>query len=179
MLREHRSKKIDIFLKELTPRLRTYELRGQGKKMTNIKTYKHLTLFYKNYLQKRHTSPSVRHWIKGTYVEKKSTFFKELTPRLRTYELRGQGKKITNIKTNKHLTLSYKNYLQKRHTSPSVRHWIKGTYVEKNRHFLKNWHPICGPMSFMTKGKKMTKIKTNKHLTLSYKNYLQKRHTSP
>ena len=41
----------------------------------------------------------------------KSTFFKELTPLSRTYELRcqgGGGKKNTRSKTNKHLTLSYK-----------------------------------------------------------------------
>ena len=37
-------------------------------------------------------------------------------------------------------------------------------------------------MSFAVKGKKkkeMTKIKTNKHLTLSYKNYLQNNTRSP
>ena len=48
-------------------------------------------------------------------LSKKIDVFKELTPRLRTYELRGQGKKI---KTNKHLTLSYKNDLQKRPPVP-------------------------------------------------------------
>ena len=50
-------------------------------------------------------------------VSVKSKFFKELTPRLWTYELRGQGKKKaqSESKTNKHLTLSYKNYLQKWH----------------------------------------------------------------
>ena len=38
-------------------------------------------------------------------------------PRSRTYELRGQGKKeMYKIKTNTHLTLSYKNYLQNHHT---------------------------------------------------------------
>ena len=48
-------------------------------------------------------------------MSKKSTFFKELTPRSQTYELRGQGgkKKKTKFKTNKHLTLSYKIYFQK------------------------------------------------------------------
>ena len=56
--------------------------------------------------------------------------------------------------------------------------WLfKGVVYEKNRIFLKNWHPVRGPMSFATKGKKdMYQIKTNKHLTLSYKNYLQKRY---
>ena len=36
-------------------------------------------------------------------------------------------------------------------------------------------------MSFVAKGKKkeMYKIKTNTHLPLSYKNYLQNRYTSP
>ena len=35
-------------------------------------------------------------------------------------------------------------------------------------------------MSFAAKGKKSPyKIKTNKHLTLSYKNYLQNRHLTP
>ena len=50
----------------------------------------------------------------------KFKIFKELTPRLRTYEPRGQGKKkaYTKSKTNKHLTLSYKNYLQKRAVTP-------------------------------------------------------------
>ena len=40
--------------------------------------------------------------------------FKELTPRLRTYELCDQGKnkiKLPNPRQTKHLTLSYKNYL--------------------------------------------------------------------
>ena len=57
--------------------------------------------------------------IKLVFTEK-IDIFKELTPRSRTYELRDQGKKkeMTKIKTNKHLTLSYKNCLQKRHTSP-------------------------------------------------------------
>ena len=55
-------------------------------------------------------------------MSEKSTFFKELTPRSRTYELRSQGgkkeekkkkkKRANKIKTNKHPTLSYKNYLQ-------------------------------------------------------------------
>ena len=58
------------------------------------------------------------------------------------------------IKTNKHLTLSYKNYLQNLHTHPWVRHWIKGVGVGKINIFLKNWHPIYGPMSFAAKGKK-------------------------
>ena len=35
-------------------------------------------------------------------------------------------------------------------------------------------------MSFVAKGeKKIYKIKTNKHLTLSYKDYLQNRHAPP
>ena len=44
----------------------------------------------------------------------------KLTPRLRTYELRSQEgkKKYTQSKTNTHLTLSYKNYLQKCATPP-------------------------------------------------------------
>ena len=46
--------------------------------------------------------------------------------------------------------------------------------------FLKNWRPIRGPMSFAAKEKKSQyKIKTNKHLTKSYKNYLQNRHRGP
>ena len=49
---------------------------------------------------------------------KKSTFFKELTPRSRTYDLHGQGKKMHQTKTNKHLILSYKNYIQKRYAPP-------------------------------------------------------------
>ena len=57
---------------------------------------------------------------------------------------------------------------------------LKGVGVEKKRHFLKNWHPVRGPTSFAAKGKKeMYKIKTNKHLTLFYKNYLQNRHAPP
>ena len=53
--------------------------------------------------------------LKGVDREK-SAVFKELTPSFRTYELHGQGKKkkaLTESKTNKYLTLSYKNYLQK------------------------------------------------------------------
>ena len=54
--------------------------------------------------------------IKGVDREK-SAVFKELTQIFRTYELRGQAKKkkkkLTESKTNKYLTLSYKNYLQK------------------------------------------------------------------
>ena len=74
---------------------------------THIHTYKHINtkrLFF----------------LKGTGSEKKSTFFKELTPRSRTYELRGQGeiKAYTESKTDKHLALSYKNYLQKRAVPP-------------------------------------------------------------
>ena len=69
--------------------------------------------------------------LRGCYT-KISTFFKELTPRSRTYELRGHGKKkdMYQIKTNKQLTLSYKNYLQKRYTPPSficVCLWLPGT----------------------------------------------------
>ena len=53
----------------------------------------------------------------------------------------------------------------------------------KNRQFLKNCHPVRGPMSFSAKAKKkkkkgIYKIK-DKHLTLSYKNYLQKRGLPP
>ena len=45
--------------------------------------------------------------------------FKELTLHSQTYELCGQGKKIQyKIKANKHLTLSYKNYLQNRDHAP-------------------------------------------------------------
>ena len=54
-------------------------------------------------------------------MSEKSTFFKEWTPCSRTYELRGQGKekkKYTKSKTNKRLTLSYKNYLQNQHPIP-------------------------------------------------------------
>ena len=44
---------------------------------------------------------------------------KELVPHSRTYELCGQEKKSQyKIKTNKHLTLPYKNYLQNRHRGP-------------------------------------------------------------
>ena len=55
--------------------------------------------------------------FKGVDREK-SAVFKELTQNFRTYELRGQAKKkkkkvLTESKTNKYLTLSYKNYLQK------------------------------------------------------------------
>ena len=42
-----------------------------------------------------------------------------MTPHSRTYELRGQGEKSQyKIMTNKHLTPSYKNYLQKQHRPP-------------------------------------------------------------
>ena len=34
-------------------------------------------------------------------------------------------------------------------------------------------------MSFAAKGKNLYKIKTNKHLKLSYKNYLQNRRPAP
>ena len=34
---------------------------------------------------------------------------------------------------------------------------IKGTYVGKIYIFLKNWHPVRGPMSFVAKGKKNPK----------------------
>ena len=55
--------------------------------------------------------------VKGVDREK-SAVFKELTQSFRSYELRGQAKKkkkkaLTESKTNKYLTLSYKNYLQK------------------------------------------------------------------
>ena len=52
--------------------------------------------------------------LKGVDREK-SAVFKELTQSFRTIELRGQAKKkaLTESKTNKYLTLSYKNYLQK------------------------------------------------------------------
>ena len=58
-----------------------------------------------------------KHWLKGVDREK-SAVFKELTQSFRTYELRGQAKKkkkkaLTESKTNKYLTLSYKNYRQK------------------------------------------------------------------
>ena len=73
----------------MTPRLQTYELRDQGKKeMTKIKTNKHLTLTYKN-----DTHPLKWDIELRGHVSKKSTFFKELKPRSRTYELRGQGEK--------------------------------------------------------------------------------------
>ena len=39
-----------------------------------------------------------------------------------SFAAKGEEKEMTEIKTNKHLRLSYKNYLQKRHTSPQVRH---------------------------------------------------------
>ena len=64
------------------------------------------------------TSPLNKgHWLKGVDREK-SAVFKELTQSFRTYELRGQAKKkkkkaLTESKTNKYLTLSYKNYRQK------------------------------------------------------------------
>ena len=50
----------------------------------------------------------------------KIDIFKELAPHSQTYELRSQGRKKNQykIKTNKHLTLSYKNYLQNRHPPP-------------------------------------------------------------
>ena len=54
---------------------------------------------------------------------------------------------------------------------------LKGGVSEKST-FLKNWHPVRGPMSFVAKGKKSLQIQ-DKHLTLSYKNYLQKRHPAP
>ena len=67
------------------------------------------------------TRETVTRWeaIKGVLVQK-IDIFKELTPRSRTYKLRGQGKKkeMTKSKTNKHLTLSYKIYLQKRPMPP-------------------------------------------------------------
>ena len=51
------NEKIDIF-KEFFKNSRTYEVRGQGKKSHyKIKTKKHLTLFYKSYLQNRHRPP--------------------------------------------------------------------------------------------------------------------------
>ena len=53
--------------------------------------------------------------FKGVDREK-SAVFKELTQSFQTYELRGQAKNkkaLTESKTNKYLTLSYKNYLQK------------------------------------------------------------------
>ena len=61
--------------------------------------------------------------VKGRVV-KKIDVFKELTPCLRTYELRGQVKKIkkrNNLyksKTTKSLRLSYKNHLRKRPPVP-------------------------------------------------------------
>ena len=46
-------------------------------------------------------------------MPEKIDIFKELSPRSRTYKLCGQGKKKVNeYKTNKHLILSYKNYLR-------------------------------------------------------------------
>ena len=53
--------------------------------------------------------------VKGVDREK-SAVFKELTQSFRTYELCGPAEKkkaLTESKTNKYLTLSYKNYLQK------------------------------------------------------------------
>ena len=52
---------------------------------------------------------------KVSILSEQIDIFKELTPHSLTYELCSQGekKKMTKSKTNKHLTLSYKNYLQK------------------------------------------------------------------
>ena len=90
------------FFKELTPRSQPYELRGQGKKK----------------MTKNDTRPLKWDFELRGYVLEKSTFFKELTPRSRTYELHSQGKKKKKNLKNKHLTLSYKNYLQKWPLSP-------------------------------------------------------------
>ena len=54
---------------------------------------------------------------------------------------------------------------------------IKGMLYPKKSTSLKNWHLVRRPMSFTAKEKKkkkMYKITTNTHLTLSYWNYLQK-----
>ena len=63
-------------------------------------------------------------YVKEVVNEKKLTFFKELTPRSRTYELRGQGKKkeMYKIKTNKQLTLSHKKII-----SRNVKHPLSET----------------------------------------------------
>ena len=59
-------------------------------------------------------------FLKGVDREK-SAVFKELTQSFRTYELRGQARKkkkkkaLTESKTNKYLTLSYKNISKKPH----------------------------------------------------------------
>ena len=57
--------------------------------------------------------------LKGV-LARKIDIFKELTPRSRTYELRGPGekkKKWPNPRQT-HLTESYKNYIQKRPYAP-------------------------------------------------------------
>ena len=71
----------------------------------------------------------------GVYVEK-IDIFKELTPHSRTYELRDHGKKNNETKANKHLTLSYKNYLQNRdreHRTGTLRHFSSRHPVRKGR----------------------------------------------
>ena len=57
--------------------------------------------------------------LKGVLYQK-IDIFKELAPRSRTYELRGQGKKKEKyqITTNKHLTLSYKKLSPKMYNAP-------------------------------------------------------------
>ena len=84
--------------------------------------------------------------FKGVGVGKIDIFFTELTPRLWTYELRGQvGKKKEKykIKTNKHLTLSYKNYLQNCHTPPKLSLSKRGqaSFLLNYSHFL---HSVDG-----------------------------------
>ena len=49
-----------------------------------------------------------------------------------SFKAKGKKKALSESKTNKHLTLSYKNYLQNWHLPPlSIRHWIKGVGVGK------------------------------------------------
>ena len=102
----------------MTPCSRTYELHGQGEKKnknkayTESKTNKHLTLSCKNLSPKAWPTPLTLTFfsmtfgtscgaerVKGVGVRKIDSFFKELTPRSQTYELRSQGEK----KKNKHI----------------------------------------------------------------------------
>ena len=75
-------------------------------------------------------------------MSEKSTFFKELTPRSLTYELRGQGKKkeIYKIKTNKHLTVLQK-LSQKLSRTPLTKHLFhEVTYPSQVAENGENWY---------------------------------------
>ena len=140
------------FFKELTPRSRTYELRGQGgkkairikdkqtphtvlqkakggKKLSESKTNKHLTLSYKrprgekSYQNQRQTNTS--HCpTKGQGGKKAIRIKDKQTPHTVLQKAKG-GKKLSESKTNKHLTLSYKrprgekSYQNQRQTNTS------------------------------------------------------------